>query len=190
MSRTPDYKTKDEILERILDSLSQNGLNNLSLRDIAKEVGVSARMLIFHFGSYEAIINSIFIQLSIKHKNILRNLLLEHSDKSLGQILQIAAEIIINSNNKNSLLLFIELYTKALRNVNKYDVFFDEVLQNWINEIEFTISNKYGKNYGKYATIIVAFYRGLLLDWLATTDNKRIFESNKTFTDLIIKSMK
>ena len=72
MSRKPDNSIKEEILEKVLSVLAKDGLNNLSLRDIAREVDVSARMLIYHFESYEALINSVFIHLSIKHKSILK----------------------------------------------------------------------------------------------------------------------
>ncbi len=185
MSRKPDFKTKEEILEKVLSVLSKIGLNKMSLRDIARETGVSARMLIYHFGSFENLINSIFIQLSIRHKNILKTILSEHSDKSLGNVLQISMEIIMVDENKNSLLLFLELYIKALRDVENYNSFFDEVLYNWISEIENIIGNKHGVSAGIYATIIVSFYRGLMLDWLAGDNNERIIESSRSFTALI-----
>ena len=185
MSRKPNNKIKEEILEKVLSVLSQNGLNNLSLRDIARETGVSARMLIYHFDSYEKLINSIFIHLRKKKKNILKNLLSEHSNESLGDVSQIYLETIFKDENKNSLLLFLELYTKALRDVKKYDNFFNEVLYNWINEVEIIINNKIGIDSTKYAIIFVSFYRGLMLDWLATNDEKRTIESGRAFSDLI-----
>jgi AcrR family transcriptional regulator len=185
MSRNPDLKIRDQILEKVLSVLSKKGLNNLSLRDIARETGVSARMLIYHFKSYEKLMNSIFIQMSIKHKNILKTFMNKYPEKSLGQISEIYIKTILKTENKKPLLFFLELYTKALRDIKKYNSFFDEVLYNWIDEVENLIKNKQGKKSRQYATIIVSFYRGLMLDWLANNDEKRILESNKLFSIFI-----
>lgn len=185
MSRKPDNSIKEEILEKVLSVLAKDGLNNLSLRDIAREVDVSARMLIYHFESYEALINSVFIHLSIKHKSILKILLAENPNKSLGQVSEIYLETIFRKENKKSLLLFIELYTKALRDVKKYDNFFNEVLYKWIKEIEMIVQTKTKADAKKYATIILSFYRGLMLDWLTNNDEKRIFETSKAFGKLM-----
>jgi len=185
MSRTPDYKIKADILEKVIFSISYKGLNNLSLRDIAREVGMSARMLIYHFESYDNLINSIFIYLSTKHKNMIKNLLTENSDKTLGEVTHIFIKTIYADENKKYLLLFLELYVKALRDVEKYTDFFNEVLHNWINEIEITINRKYGIKSKTYASIILSFYRGLMLEWLASNDDKRIIESSRLFSVII-----
>ncbi len=185
MSRKPDESIKEEILEKVLSVLARDGLNNLSLRDIAREVDVSARMLIYHFESYEALINSVFIYLSIKHKSILKILLSENPNKSLGQVSEIYLKKIFRKENKKSLLLFVELYIKALRDVKKYDDFLNEVLYKWIREIELIVQPKIKANARKYATIILSFYRGLMLDWLTNNDEKRIFESSKAFAKLM-----
>ncbi|PKL16832.1 MAG: hypothetical protein CVV49_14195 [Spirochaetae bacterium HGW-Spirochaetae-5] len=185
MSRTPDFKIKADILEKVIFSISYKGLNNLSLRDIAREVGMSARMLIYHFESYDNLINSIFIYLSTRHKNMIKDLLTENSDKTLGEVTQIFIETIYIDENKKYLLLFLELYVKALRDVEKYSDFFNEVLHNWIDEIENIISRKYGIKSKSYASMILSFYRGLMLEWLASNDDKRIIESSRLFSVII-----
>ena len=185
MSRTSDFKIKADILEKVIFSISYKGLNNLSLRDIAREVGMSARMLIYHFESYDNLINSIFIYLSTRHKNMIKDLLTENSDKTLGEVTQIFIETIYIDENKKYLLLFLELYVKALRDVEKYSDFFNEVLHNWIDEIENIISRKYGIKSKSYASMILSFYRGLMLEWLASNDDKRIIESSRLFSVII-----
>lgn len=188
MSRKPDSKIKDEILESVLSAIREKGLNNLSLRDIARETGVSARMLIYHFESFENLINSVFIHLSIRHKNILKTILSENAGKSPGTISEIFIDTIFANDNRDSLLLFLELYTSGLRDTGKYSGFYDEVLHNWIGEIEKYLLNHYGGEARIYATIIVSLSRGLMLDWLATGDKKRIIESSYMFLSLFGKS--
>jgi len=190
MGRKTDYKAKEEILEKVISTMSQNGLNTLSLRGIAQEIGVSARMLIYHFESYDALINLLFIHLSTIHKSILKNLMAENEDKTFVEVSQIFIESIYSAENKKKLILFLELYMKALRDPDKYYKFFDEVLHNWINEVESMIAPECGNKSRLYATMIMSFYRGLMLDWLATKDIGRIYETNNVFNMLIADLMK
>ena len=185
MARKPDQKRKQEILDRILLALSRKGLHNLSLRGIGREIGISDRMLVFHFKTYENLINSVFLHLSLRHKTILREILIENADKSLLEIYELFTAGILTNENRNTLLLFLELYMKALRDVAGYRDFFNEVLINWIHETASVIEDIYKDKSAVYATIMVSFYRGLMLDWLATNDMERILESQNTFVTLI-----
>ncbi|HPJ39016.1 MAG TPA: TetR/AcrR family transcriptional regulator [Spirochaetota bacterium] len=185
MARKPDQKLKKEILDRILLALSRKGLHNLSLRGIGREIGISDRMLVFHFKTYENLINSVFLHLSLRHKTILREILIENADKSLLEIYELFTARILTNENRNTLLLFLELYMKALRDVAGYRDFFNEVLINWIHETASVIEDIYKDKSAVYATIMVSFYRGLMLDWLATNDMERILESQNTFVSLI-----
>ncbi|HPQ55042.1 MAG TPA: TetR/AcrR family transcriptional regulator [Spirochaetota bacterium] len=185
MARKPDQKLKKEILDRILLALSRKGLHNLSLRGIGREIGISDRMLVFHFKTYENLINSVFLHLSLRHKTILREILIENADKSLLEIYELFTAGILTNENRNTLLLFLELYMKALRDVAGYRDFFNEVLINWIHETASVIEDIYKDKSAVYATIMVSFYRGLMLDWLATNDMERILESQNTFVSLI-----
>jgi AcrR family transcriptional regulator len=190
MSRTTDNKLKEEILDKVIYAMSCKGLNNLSLRDLARELDTSARMLIYHFGSYDDLIQSIFMHLSGKHKSTLKQVFAGNRDKTFVQISQLFIESVFFPENKKPLLLFLELYTKALRDTGKYRSFFEVVLQNWIDEIEKMISQECGKQSRFYATMIMSFIRGLMMDWLATDDVERIYEANRVFSDLVAGLMK
>jgi len=185
MSRKVDENIKADILNKVLQAITNKGLNNLSLRDIAKETGINARMLIYHFKSYDLLINSVLIKLSKNHKSALKSVLMENIDKNLNEIFQIFIERIYLPENSSSLILFLELYTKALRNRDAYTDFFQEVLHNWVNEVKQLIQPKFGDQSEIYATMIVAFYRGLMLDWLTTKDKERAISVNKAFSDIV-----
>ena len=49
-------RRKDELLDAIVDHLSQKGLSRLSLRPLAAAVGSSSRLLVFHFKTKENLI--------------------------------------------------------------------------------------------------------------------------------------
>lgn len=190
MNDKEDGEVKDEILEKIILAMSKKGLNNLSLRDIAKEIGTSGRMILYYFKSYDLLINSVFIYLSTKHKDTLKKVFSENRDKAFSEAADIYIRQIFNPENRKALLLFLELYTKAARDPGKYKLFFKEVLYNWITEIETMISSEYKQNSKYYSAMIISFYRGLLMDWLASNDTDRIYETNKAFIELISGIMK
>jgi AcrR family transcriptional regulator len=50
---------RDELLERVTDHVLAHGLIGLSLRPVAAAVGTSDRMLIYHFGSRDALVSAV-----------------------------------------------------------------------------------------------------------------------------------
>jgi AcrR family transcriptional regulator len=50
---------KADLLARIIDEVSANGLADRSLREIATAIGSSHRMLIYHFGSREGLVAAV-----------------------------------------------------------------------------------------------------------------------------------
>ena len=56
MSRTADEARRAELLDRAVDYVCRYGLAELSLRPLAKAVGSSPRVLLYYFGSKEALV--------------------------------------------------------------------------------------------------------------------------------------
>lgn len=50
---------REELLERVTDHVLDHGLIGLSLRPVAAAVGTSDRMLIYHFGSRDALVSAV-----------------------------------------------------------------------------------------------------------------------------------
>ena len=50
---------REELLERVTDHVLEHGLIGLSLRPVAAAVGTSDRMLIYHFGSRDALVSAV-----------------------------------------------------------------------------------------------------------------------------------
>ncbi|HMV78369.1 MAG TPA: TetR family transcriptional regulator [Leptospiraceae bacterium] len=190
MNRHEDTTAKEEILEKIILALSRKGLNNLSLREIAKEIGSSGRMIIYYFKSYDLLINSVFIHLSTKHKRNLKTVFSENRNRTFSEAADIYIRQIFSPENRRPLLLFLELYTKAARHPAKHKSFFKEVLFKWITEIQKLIAPELTEHSEYYASMIISFYRGLLMDWLASEDTERILNANAAFTRLISGLMK
>jgi AcrR family transcriptional regulator len=56
MGRLPDVERRGELLDAVVDYLAQHGLADVSLRPMAKALGVSVNALVHHFGSKEELV--------------------------------------------------------------------------------------------------------------------------------------
>jgi AcrR family transcriptional regulator len=56
MGRRPDVERRRELLDRVVAYLAEHGLASVSLRPIAKALGVSVNALVHHFGSKEELV--------------------------------------------------------------------------------------------------------------------------------------
>src|SRR5690242_21954451 len=53
MPRPPDPAKRRDLLDRVREYVSRNGVADLSLRPLARELGTSDRMLLYYFGTKE-----------------------------------------------------------------------------------------------------------------------------------------
>ncbi len=59
MGRPKDLDRRVELLNAVTEYVLEHGLADLSLRPLARAVGTSARILLYHFGSKETLIASV-----------------------------------------------------------------------------------------------------------------------------------
>ena len=78
MARTPDLERRQELLDRIVDYLAENGLGQATLRPMAASLGVSINRLVHHFGTKEELLaaalqRAIDQQIELQNEWIRRN---------------------------------------------------------------------------------------------------------------------
>ncbi len=183
MARTVDTQKKQELLERCLEGMSRLGVEGLSLRNLAKEVDVSARMLVFHFGSAESLFLAATENLSNRAKEHFKAVLAASSTKkTVGAFFKaywLSYTDTFNVPRSYSLLSF-EIYSHFLRDSANHQSFYDEILVSWMRLVEETLIDRFQiarKQASAQATFLVDLSRGFLLDSLATGDSSRIKRS-------------
>ena len=65
---------KQQLLERILGYLTDHGVGDISLRELAAALGTSHRMLIYHFGSKEGLFVAVVKEAEKRQQQLLANL--------------------------------------------------------------------------------------------------------------------
>jgi AcrR family transcriptional regulator len=78
VARTPDLERRQELLDRIVVYLAENGLAQATLRPMARTLDVSINRLVHHFGTKEELLaaalqRSIDLQIEVQNEWIARN---------------------------------------------------------------------------------------------------------------------
>lgn len=78
MARTPDLERRQELLDRIVEYLAQNGLAQATLRPMASALDVSINRLVHHFGSKDELLTAALAraldqQIAVQHAWLLRS---------------------------------------------------------------------------------------------------------------------
>jgi AcrR family transcriptional regulator len=110
---------KDAALEAILDHLLEKGLEDTGIRSLARSAGISDRMLIYYFGSKEALITEALDALSERTSLGLAMLIDDgrHDADAIMAVLDGAMEI---PQFENAMKLFLEVAARGARGIEPY----------------------------------------------------------------------
>ena len=172
MSRPVDEERPGELLRAILDYLVEHGITDLSLRPLAKGVGSSPRVLLYHFGSREQLLVTVLAELGKTQRGIYSHL----QGATFAEVCGKMWQQISSPTFEPSVRLFFEVIGMALRQPEIYQAFLNASVKDWL---AFSVRQLHAEGYRReearlLATIVTAGFRGFLLDLCATHDRKRV----------------
>jgi AcrR family transcriptional regulator len=175
MSRTPDEKRRADLLERIVDYVHAHGVSQLSLRPLGEAVGCSPRLLLYFFSSKEDLVTEVLSAAGARQRTLVSRLQLQHA-ATPGQACREIWKAISEPNAEPIFRLFFELYGLALQDRKRYSAFLDRVVNDWLAFIAqpMIAAGWKADDARAYATIVLAGFRGFLLDLCTTRDRERI----------------
>jgi len=171
---------REQLLEAIIDYLLENGVGDLSLRPLADAVGTNARLLIYHFGSRDALVSS---ALSVLLRRTQETFLTMHSEARLDRTLLGFWRFATDKANEPYLRLLFEVHGLAIHNPAMFGEYVHGSLESWKLLVAGRLSKRNSKRQREeLATLIIAVFDGLLLDYLATGDLDRTTRTLLLFT--------
>jgi len=184
MGRPPDAERREVLLQEVSRYILREGLAELSLRPLAKELETSPRMLLYHFGSKEQLISEALRQLRIWQQDAATEWAEEDGPLDLPTLLRSGWAWWTSEETRPFLRLFFEVYGLALQDPDRYPRFLAHVVDDWLPLIERLLWRAgAGKATARReATLLLAAQRGLLLDLLATGDQSRV---NRAHEELV-----
>jgi AcrR family transcriptional regulator len=175
MSRTVDEARLGELREAILRYFVEHGLNNLSLRPLAKAVGSSPRGLLYHFGSKENMVIEVLAELRRRQ----RAAYAQASGASFGEACREMWVQFSSPAFEPQVRLFFEVYGLALSEPSIFESFLKPSIDDWLkfSEEQLRAEGLSHREARVMATCVLAGFRGFMLDQCATHDRERIGEA-------------
>jgi AcrR family transcriptional regulator len=174
MARTADEERRVELLERIVDYVTANGLSDLSLRPLAEAVGSSPRVLLYYFESKDALVAEMLTAAGERQRALFAEL--PRSAASYRETVRAAWKVLSAPQNEPIFRLFYEVYGLALQDPKRFPGFLERAVDVWLDYLEPSAQRDgYRKADARaIASVILAGYRGFLLDLCTTGDRRRL----------------
>jgi AcrR family transcriptional regulator len=177
-----------ELLEKVVEALLENGAVAMSLRPLAERVGTSARLLIYHFGSKEALVGAALAEVRLYISASLAARAAALKPKSLRAMVMMFWDWATETANQRCFRLLFEVDGLAM-----YDqLSFSDTVRRansavWVTLIERAAGRlaEGGELFSANATLIVAALIGLLQEFLSTGERERTTAALSALVDLI-----
>ena len=166
---------RERLLAGAIEHVSQHGVGEISLRQLAAALGTSHRMLLYHFGSREALLIEVIRTVEEQQRAALAQILEEEADAPPQEIMRRmwarVADPVLWPNER----LFFEVYAQALQGSPHALPLLDGIVDAWVDPLARLVApGKPEAEARAQARLGVAVVRGLLLDLLATGDREAV----------------
>ncbi len=181
--------TRDRLLAATLAYAERHGVSELSLRDLARAIGTSHRMLIYHFGSKEGLLVAVVQAVEGAQRAFLDELAAA-PDLDVASAIRAMWRRFSDPSLAPSERLFFDVYVEALKGRPGMAGFLDDVVDSWV-DATVRQSARLGVPEDRArvdARLGVAVMRGLILDLLATGERDALDAALERYVDLYVSA--
>jgi AcrR family transcriptional regulator len=175
MVRIANEQRPVHLLDSIVDYLIKRGVADLSLRPLAKAVKSSPRVLLYYFGSKQDLIVKVLARLrerqQVSFDSMKSFAVLRPSDACFAIWKEMSSD-----NSVPFFRMFFEAYVMALKRPKSFSTFLRTSVNDWLEFIAKPLirQGRPLKESRAYASVVLAGFRGFMLDYCATHDRKRL----------------
>jgi AcrR family transcriptional regulator len=170
----PKSQRRDDLLNASIEYLLENGVADLSLRPLAAKVGSKARLLVYHFGSKDALITEAMLVIRERVKENFAALVRNHRQARPSQVVQAFWDWAISKQHERYLRLFFEVHGLALQKPKQYGRYLKGAFTTWVELMEAILPGSFSQTERRaLASLAVGSVVGLMLDYLSSGDKKR-----------------
>jgi AcrR family transcriptional regulator len=173
---------KEQLLENLIAYLIRHGVPDVSLRPMAKEVGTSARLLIFHFHSKERLLLEVLDEMQMRLQHSLKELVANDSSPDRPAPLRMFWDWALKDQNFAHLRVLYQLHILAAQDNKTYGKYLKRNSLNWLEAVQAIL--KPSQRSSGLATLIVAVFDGLLIEVMSTGDRRRATAAIDQFVDM------
>jgi AcrR family transcriptional regulator len=147
---------------------------------LAAGTGTSARLLVYHFGSKDGLIQAVMNEVRARLQTSFAATVKRSARGSAEGILRAFWASILRPANARLLKLLFEVQVLALQNPRLYARYLEGTSSSWLTVIEAAVPP--GKQRRVVATLGAAVIDGLLLEYLSTGDRRRTTDALDLFS--------
>ncbi|MEM9898621.1 MAG: TetR/AcrR family transcriptional regulator [Pseudomonadota bacterium] len=179
----PKY-SREELLERIVDTLLTGGLVEASLRPLAKAAGTSDRMLLYYFKDKDTLLSEAFSVLAARILSQLEADFPTGSTAAAGDLLRHLGQATRGEQMAPAMRLWIEITAAASRGIEPHKSVGAAILNGFLHWIEVRLPVDFpGDRPASAAAILAAVDGAAILDILGRPDaaTKSLEEAARRF---------
>jgi AcrR family transcriptional regulator len=177
MPRPPDDRRRAELLDALIGAYASGGIGGRSLRDVAEAVGTSHRMLLHHFGSRDELLLAIVEEIERRQAVLLGDL----PDDPADAVAAMWADL-RQPELRSFERLFFECYARAAQGEAPFTRLLPAAVDGWLAAVD---ARTGGTADPGIVRLGLAVTRGLLLDLVATGDEKGVDAAAARFVALL-----
>ena len=174
---------REELIEKALDYFLKHGLAGLSLRPLAGQIGTSARLLVYHFGSKDGLITAVMDEVRARTQRSFAASAARPASKARKDVMRTFWNWITHPANVRYMRLLFEVQALALQNPAGYARYLKGSSSSWLELIERSLPPS--KANRAVATLCAAVIDGLLLEYLSTGDRRRTTNALELFSRMM-----
>ncbi|WP_437773311.1 TetR/AcrR family transcriptional regulator [Arthrobacter sp. KNU40] len=165
----------------------EHGILGLTLTALADGIGSNRRMLLYHFGSFEALCNEAEAAAHARFPKLFLLGELDTRDQPIADRLKFAWRGIADEENVASLKLFFERFGLTLRSTADHAKFLHRVGSEWTDRVDRELGLVFPAVVTRDAAeAIVALWRGLQLALLAGTPKEQLIRANDEAVEALV----
>jgi AcrR family transcriptional regulator len=182
---------KEKALAAVVGVALADGIADKSLRAIAEAAGTSHRMLIHHFGSREGLLVAVIQEVEARQRAALSDLSGELAAAPGDELVDLGPifwERLRSPELAPQERLFFEVYGQALQGRRWARPLLDGIVENWVGPVAAMLEAAAGvspETARVIARLYVAVGRGLLLDVLATGEDREVDAAMRYFQETL-----
>ena len=175
-SRKQELPRKQELLNELIAYLAKHGIADLSLRPMAAATGTSARLLIFHFGSKEKLLEEVLGEMQAR---LQASFIAMAQAPRKGPLLRAFWDWALTEPNHAMLRLLYQLHMLAVQSPKTYGGYLKGNSLDWLALIQEALPKE--QRDPKFATLLGAVFDGLFIEYMSSGDRRRTTETLDSF---------
>lgn len=185
MPRPFDYAKRDRLVEQATEVLARTGVIDTSLRSLATEMGTSARMLVYYFGSKEQLI--LAVMNGLQTQNVPEPELYGTAEELRQWCLDDWHEI-TRGSQRARLRILEQVFGAACGQDSPYARYTSDTLAQLVHnaQLRFEAIGMPRQIAETRARLALAAIQGLVIDFFTTDDPERVDDTHRRMVDDMI----